>query len=113
MEATERLRAQIDRSTQRLAQLQARELIFAQRNAVRIRQASRRAETRRKIELGAFVIAAGAGDLDGREIVGALLSYRDKVGDPQQRELFKRQGSVHLAARDSAHDGNSTHPRHQ
>jgi hypothetical protein len=99
MEATERLRTQIDRSTQKLAQLQARKLIFEQRDASRARLASRRVETRRKIELGDLVIAAGAGDLDGTELVGALLSYRDKVSDPAQREQFQQKGATHLAAR--------------
>lgn len=102
MGTTERLREQIDRSTQRLAQLRARELLSEQRNATRIREANRRAEARRKTELGALVIASGAGDLEDTEIVGALLAYRQDVSDPAHREHHKREGAAHLADREPA-----------
>jgi hypothetical protein len=100
MKSTEHLRAQIDRSTQRLAQLRARELISEQRDAARTRETNRRANMRRKFELGSLVIAAGAGELDGEELVGALLSYREKVTEPAHRDRYKQQGVAHLASRE-------------
>lgn len=109
MNSTERLRHQIDRSTQRLAQLRARELLSEQRNAHRIREANRRAEARRKTELGALVIAAGAGDLQDTEIVGALLSYRRAASDPAHRHNLKMEGAAHLADRDSACNRSRVH----
>ena len=99
MKSTDHLRAQIDRSTQRLAQLRARELISEQREAARVREMRRRADTRRKMELGGLVIAAGAGELDGNELIGALLSYCEKVSDPAHRDRYKQQGAAHLALR--------------
>lgn len=99
MGTTERLRAQIDRSTQRLAQLRARELISEQRGAARTREVNRRAELHRKIQLGGMVIAAGAGEMSGAELVGALISYREKATTTADREFHRQRGASHLAQR--------------
>lgn len=102
MGTTERLRAQIDRSTQRLAQLRAKEMLSEQREAVKTRQANRRAELHRKIQLGGWAMDAGAGEMTGAELVGALLSYREKVVATAEREHHRQRGAVHLAQQAAA-----------
>ena len=97
MGTTERLLSQIDRSTQRLAHLRARKLIAEQREATKTREANRRAEIRRKTELGGFVFDAGAAEMSGAELVGALLSYREKVIATADREQHRLRGAAHLA----------------
>lgn len=102
MENTQHLHQQIERATTRLAQLKARDLLSRQRAQTREQQAKRRAEARRKVELGGLVIAAGAAELQDTEIVGALLSYIGDIDDPAHRERHKLQGAAHLAHRDAA-----------
>ena len=102
MGTTEFLRAQIDRSTQRLAQLKARELITEQRNEAKAREAARRADAHRKIELGGLVLASGCADLVAGELVGALLAYRAKVTEQSQRDHHKMQGELFLRKREAA-----------
>lgn len=104
MGTTEKLRAQIDRSTQRLAQLRAREMLSEQREAVRARQANRRADVHRKIQLGGWVVDAGSGEMTGAELVGALLSYREKVVATAEREHHRQRGASHLAQQAAARD---------
>lgn len=109
METTEKLLAQINRSTQRLAQRRARELLSEQREAVRTRQANRRAELHRKIQLGGLVVDAGAGEMTGAELVGALLSYREKVVATGDREFHRQLGASHLAQKPTTRDDARLH----
>lgn len=105
MEATERTRAKIERYTQRLAQLRAREIILEQKEATKAAQARRKIELSQKIQLGQLIIAAGAEKMPGTEIVGALLAYRENVVATAEREQHRQRGAAHLAratARSSA-----------
>lgn len=102
MKTSERLRAQIDRSTQHLARLRAMELLAEQRQAAKERKARRQAELQRKIRLGEFVVEAGAGEMTGAELVGALLVYRETVVSTAERERHRQRGATHLCQEDSA-----------
>ena len=75
MQQTDHLHSKIARATTRLAQLQAQDLIAAQRKALRDRQQARRDSERRKRRLAELVIAAGAQDLPDAEVTGALAHY--------------------------------------
>lgn len=109
MKATEQLTAQIARSTQRLAQLQARELIAQQRNEAKDRAAVRRDDAHRRDVMGGLVIASGCSDLPPGEIVGALLAYRSKTTDPGQRQHHRMQGEQHLSRAKAAPPGPRPH----
>jgi conjugative transfer protein TraD len=50
----------------------------------RLKDAERRARTRRLIEAGGLVDKAGLIDLDANALYGALLSLRDRAGDKDQ-----------------------------
>lgn len=94
MKSTDHLHEQIARATSRLAQLQAQELIVEQRKAVRARAEARRASDRRKRRLAELVIEAGAQNLPDREIVAALMFYREKANGPEQTSVAPRQSNA-------------------
>ena len=96
MKTSERLRAQIDRSTQHLASLRAKEMLAEKRKEAKERKARRQAEVQRKIRLGEFVVEAGAGEMTGAELVGALLIYRETVVSTAERERHRQRGAAHL-----------------
>ncbi len=67
------------------------------------READRRADAHRKIELGGLVIAASADEWDPAEIVGALLAVSEQLAQqPQGRDRLRRKGLDHLEAREAA-----------
>lgn len=98
MSSSEQLRDQIERSAQRLAHLKARQMIRTQRDATRAREVQRRADTQRKMALGAMLMDSGISTMESAEILGALLSYRDLVVDPVNRERYTKRGANWLAA---------------
>lgn len=98
MGSSKHLYDQIAKATTRLAQLKARELLVAQREAARHRVTAKRQEALRRNQLGALVFAAGCGDLPDGEVVAALLMYRDGHRDEEMRARARTQGDTHLAA---------------
>lgn len=109
MKATDQLRAQIERSTQRLAQLQAREIISQQRSEAKKRAASKRVSAQRSQTLGGYVIAAGCADMAPAELVGALRSYQTTVTDTAAREHYRKRGETFLASRESGRGEETLH----
>lgn len=89
---------QITHATTRLAQLKARELLVAQRQEAREREAARRKDVLRRSQLGSLVFAAGCEDLPDGEVVAALLIYREGHRDAEGRARAQAQGDAHLAA---------------
>jgi hypothetical protein len=76
----ERLRAH-EQQKARLAEQEAK-----------LKDAGRKARTRRLIEAGGLVDKVGLLDLDANELYGALLSLRDGAGDRNQREKWAALG---------------------
>jgi len=97
MGSTKHLYDQIAQATNRLAQLKARELLAAQREAARQRETARRNEALRKNQLGALVFAADCEDLPDGEIIAALLNYRAGHPDAEGRAKACIAGDSHLA----------------
>lgn len=93
MSIDEKYRDQIQRSTQRLAHLTARQLVRKQREAERIRDTQRRMETQWKMALGAALIDSGVAKLPPEEIFGVLLAYRATPLDPAKREIYRKRGT--------------------
>lgn len=98
MGSSKQLYDQIAHATTRLAQLKAREMVVAQREAARHRETARRNETLRRSELGALVFAAGCEALPDGELVAALLNYREGHRDAEGRSRARVMGDAHLAA---------------
>lgn len=98
MESGQHLYDQITHAATRLAQLKARELLMAQRQEARDREAARRKEAHRRSQLGALVFAAGCEDLPDGEVVAALLIYREGHRDAEGRARARVRGDAHLAA---------------
>ena len=94
------LQDQINRATNRLAQLKARELLKERAIQTRIRSRARREDAHRKILLGGLVIAAGADQMDDEAtLVGLLLDARERLKSPEYRDQVRAQGFRHLEAR--------------
>lgn len=83
----------IQRATQQLAQLQARELLASQRQATREKETARRQEAQRRQRVAEIVFLAGAQALDDTELVGALLTYLKDRRDPSIRERTRELGA--------------------
>jgi hypothetical protein len=58
----------------------------------KLKDAERRARTRRLIEAGGLIDKAGLLDLDANALYGALLSLRDGVGDKDQADRWAALG---------------------
>ncbi len=96
MSATNHYHNRIHRATERLAQLQARELLAQQRQAVKTRETTRREEARRRQRVADLVFLAGAHALEDAELVGALLEHTARRNDQNMRELIHAKGSERL-----------------
>ncbi len=92
MELNTHLHERIARATTRLAQRQAQELVAAQRQALRAREAARRDEGRRRKRLAELLFATGSETLDDGEIVAAMLRYRAECRDAGLRSEAKQLG---------------------
>jgi Conjugal transfer protein TraD. len=106
----EKRKLKLDRMIEAVAKEQAK-LLLAEREEQRKRrraelkqrEADRRADAHRKIELGGLVIAAGVDEWNEAEIVGALLAVSEQLAQqPQGRDRLRRKGLDHLEAREAA-----------
>ncbi|AOY68703.1 hypothetical protein LN565_11495 [Xanthomonas euvesicatoria pv. euvesicatoria] len=81
MTATNHYRDQIQRATERLAQLQAKELLANQRREAKAQETARREEMRRRQRVADLVFQTGAHALDEAELETLLLNHmRDRAG---------------------------------
>lgn len=104
--STTKLQEQIERATTRLATLKAREIIKTRQAEARQRQAARREDAHRKIELGGLVIAAGVDTWDPAQICAALMHSAAYAGQhPDILDRWKAQGIAHLEARKAQREG--------
>ncbi|MDC8747285.1 hypothetical protein NY751_14630 [Xanthomonas campestris] len=81
MTATNHYRDQIQRTTERLAQLQAKELLANQRREAKAQETARREEMKRRQRVADIVFQTGAHALDEAELEVLLLNHmRDRAG---------------------------------
>ncbi|WP_045760606.1 hypothetical protein [Xanthomonas albilineans] len=86
----------IQRATERLAQLQARELLASQRQAAKAREMQRREEAKRRTRVAELVFLAGAEILEDAELVGALAIYLESSRDASTRQRILATGNERL-----------------
>ncbi|UKE61808.1 hypothetical protein KM539_19295 [Xanthomonas translucens pv. poae] len=96
MSKTNHYHDRIHRATERLAQLQARELLASQRQAVKAKEAQRREEAKRRTRVTELVFMAGAEILEGTELVGALLTHMESRNDHDMRNQALSRGASGL-----------------
>lgn len=108
MSATNHYHDRIHRATERLAQLQARELLASQRQAAKAKETQRREEAKRRTRVAELVFLAGAETLEDAELVGALLRYAESRNDHDIRD----QARLHGASRLTMADAKDSHMRH-
>lgn len=97
MELNTHLHERIARATTRLAQLQAHELVAAQRKSLREREQARRNEVRRRKRLAELLFATGSEALEDGEIVTAMLRYQAECRDAGSRSEAKQLGETYLS----------------
>lgn len=97
MSTTNHYHDRIHRATERLAQLQARELLADQRQAARTKESLRREEARRRRRVAELVFLAGAGTLEDAELLGAVLSHVENRSDRGLRDQARSRGAAWLA----------------
>ncbi|MER2022684.1 MAG: conjugal transfer protein TraD [Stenotrophomonas sp.] len=103
MIATNHYHERIQRATERLAQLQARELLASQRQASKAKQAQRQEEARRRRSVASLVYLAGAEVLDDAELLGALLIHLQSRRDDEIRKDARDVGQAKLQASTAPH----------
>lgn len=86
----------IQRATQQLAQLQARELLATQRRESKAKEKAKRDEAKRRVRLGELAFLARAEALEDAELVGALRIHIQNRG--QLREQASELGAAWLLA---------------
>ncbi|WP_058363019.1 hypothetical protein [Xanthomonas translucens] len=71
----------IQRATERLAQLQARELLANQRREAKAQETAKREEMKRRQRVAELVFLAGAQTLDDKELETLLFSHmKNRIG---------------------------------
>ncbi|XQA66842.1 hypothetical protein ACM9XC_05730 [Xanthomonas sacchari] len=100
MSATNHYHDRIHRATERLAQLQARELLASQRQAAKAKETQRREEAKRRTRVAELVFLASAETLEDAELVGALLSYVESRNDHDVRNQARSRGTLRLTMAD-------------
>ena len=98
---TDRIAAQLERTTKRMAQAKARRLLQDMRRTSAAREKARRADFRRRLHLGQLVIDAGAGDWSDADIRTSL-GQAALVSEHDGGEL--RVGALSLGAGDVPKD---------
>ena len=97
MSTTNHYHDRIHRATERLAQLQARQLLADQRQAARTKESLRREEAQRRTRVAELVFLAGAAALEDAELLGALLSHVENHSDHGLRDHARSRGNARLA----------------
>ncbi|WP_379655645.1 hypothetical protein [Pseudoxanthomonas sp. UC19_8] len=75
MTATNHCRDQIERAMERLAQLQAKELLANQRREAKAQETAKREEMKRRQRVADLVFLAGAHALDDKELEALLTNH--------------------------------------
>ena len=96
MEGSSHLQRSIKRTTTRLAQLHAREIIAEQRKSIRAQQAARKEGLRKRKRWAELVVWSGADVLDDAEIMAALVRAKDEARDPSKRVQARAVGEAYL-----------------
>lgn len=78
MTATSYYHDRITRATERLAQLQAKELLADQRRAAKAQETTKREELKRRHRMADLVFLTGAHSLDDSELLDALNAHMER-----------------------------------
>ncbi|WP_207215847.1 conjugal transfer protein TraD [Pseudolysobacter antarcticus] len=94
----DRLAQQVAIAAQRLGQLKARQMLREMRDAAQVKARTRRADVRRRLELGGAVIIADCADLTMSELIGILVDGKDRIqGSATMRLALGKRGDAWMA----------------
>jgi hypothetical protein len=99
--STSQYHDRIQRATQQLAQLQARELLASQRREIKARENAKRQDKRRRERVAELVFLTGAQSLDDAELVGALLMHAERRRDSEIRTEAHALGTLRMTELES------------
>ncbi|WP_255470503.1 hypothetical protein [Pseudoxanthomonas sp. 3HH-4] len=103
MTAPNQYHDRIQRATQQLAQLQARELLASQRRDSKAKRKAKMEEARRRARVAELTFLAGAQSLDDAELVGVLRQHiQNRNG--QLRQLTCEVGAAWMTGSSSRSD---------
>ncbi|MCW0459071.1 hypothetical protein NB717_000139 [Xanthomonas sacchari] len=97
MTATSHYHDRIARATERLAQLQAQELLANKRRESKAKEVARREEAKRRQHVAGLVFLTGAQALDDAELVGVLLQHLDSRQEQAVRTRASELGARRLS----------------
>ncbi|UKE63356.1 conjugal transfer protein TraD [Xanthomonas translucens pv. poae] len=96
MSAIDHYQDRIARATERLAQLQARDLLARQRRDSKAKDLEKREQSKRLKRIAELAVLAGADKIDDDELLGVLSNHMDTRSDPSVRQFAVERGELLL-----------------
>jgi hypothetical protein len=96
MSAIDHYQDRIARATERLAQLQARDLLARQRRDSKAKDLEKREQARRRKRISDLAVLAGADKINEDELLGVLSNHMDARSEPSVRQFAVERGKLLL-----------------
>lgn len=100
--ATNQYHDRIQRATQQLAQLQAREILAIQRRDSKAKAKAKREEMRRRARVAEIVFLSSTEALEDAELLGALVLHHERRKDPSISGSAKAVGLTRMRQQNPA-----------
>ncbi|KTF36952.1 hypothetical protein [Xanthomonas vesicatoria] len=97
MSAIDHYQDRIARATERLAQLQARDLLARQRRDSKAKDQEKREQAKRRKRIAELAVLAGAEKIHDEELLGVLSNHMATRTEPSVRQFAVEQGKLILA----------------
>ncbi|AZR35896.1 hypothetical protein NG831_12380 [Xanthomonas sacchari] len=96
MSAIDHYQDRIARATERLAQLQAKDLLARQKRDSKAKDQERREQAKRRKRIADLAALAGADKIDDDELLGVLSNHMDIRSEPSVRQFAAERGKLLL-----------------
>lgn len=96
MSAIDHYQDRIARATERLAQLQAKDLLARQRRDSKAKDQEKREQAKRRKRIADLAALAGADKIDDDELLGVLSNHMDTRSEPSVRQFAVERGKLVL-----------------
>lgn len=96
MSAIDHYQDRIARATERLAQLQAKDLLARQKRDSKAKDQERREQAKRRKRIADLATLAGADKIDDDELLGVLSNHMAARADPSVRQFAVECGTLFL-----------------
>jgi hypothetical protein len=96
MSAIDHYQDRIARATERLAQLQARDLLARQRRDSKAKDLEKREQAKRRKRIAELAVLAGADKIHDHELLGVLSNHMSSRTEPSVRQSAVEKGKLLL-----------------